>query len=46
MIWTVNIKKKQLKNLSKLPVKIQDAFTFLTRDLEADGPEQPSWKNY
>jgi mRNA-degrading endonuclease RelE of RelBE toxin-antitoxin system len=46
MKWKVRIKKKQLKNLNKLPLKVQDLFAFLLQDLEFDGPEQPSWKNY
>lgn len=46
MSWTVKIKKKQLKNLSKLPAKVQELFIALENDLVFDGPEQPSWKNY
>ena len=46
MIWSVKIKKRQLKKLDNLPLKIRDLFTFLERDLKLNGPEQPSWKNY
>ena len=46
MSWTVTIKRKQLRNLRKLPRKVQDLFVFLEADLKADGPEQPGWPNY
>lgn len=46
MAWKVSIKKKQLKNLERLPEKIRAAFAFLQQDLAADGPEQPNWQNY
>ena len=46
MTWKVAVKKKQLKNLNKLPVNVKDAFVFLRQDLEAGGPEQPTWRNY
>jgi mRNA-degrading endonuclease RelE of RelBE toxin-antitoxin system len=46
MTWEVRVKKKQLKNLNKLPVNVKDDFMFLQRALEVDGPEQPTWQNY
>lgn len=45
-MWTIAISKKRLKALDKLPNQVKDLFTLLVQDLEADGPEQPSWKNY
>ena len=46
MKWKVSVKKKQLKSLDRLPSKVKDLFAFLLQDLEYDGPEQPTWKNY
>ncbi len=45
-MWSVYIKKKALKDLEKLPEKVQDLFAELKADLEFQGPEQPSWPNY
>ncbi len=33
MTWEVRVKKKQLKNLNKLPVNVKDDFMFLQRAL-------------
>lgn len=46
MTWKVSVKKKQLKNLNKLPVTVKDDFAMLERDLKIFGPEQPGWQNY
>jgi mRNA-degrading endonuclease RelE of RelBE toxin-antitoxin system len=46
MSWTVTIKKKQIKNLAKLPVRVREAFLALESDLAANGPVQPEWSNY
>jgi len=46
MTWKVSVKKKQLKNLNKLPLDVKQIFLALESDLRADGPEQPTWKNY
>jgi len=46
MTWKITVKKKQLKNLDKLPSNVKDLFAFLVDDLENNGPEQPTWKNY
>lgn len=40
------LKRRQLKNLSKLPAEVKAAFNFLAQDLRNDGPSQPSWRNY
>lgn len=46
MTWIVDTKKKQEKNLWKLPAEVQALYHALVKDLEATGPEQKSWRNY
>lgn len=45
-MWKVKIKKKQLKNLEKLPVEAQKLFKVLLLDLREKGPVRHDWKNY
>ena len=45
-MFTVRIKKKVLKQLTKLPVDIAIAFKELAADLKETGPVQPSWPNF
>jgi mRNA-degrading endonuclease RelE of RelBE toxin-antitoxin system len=42
----VTIKKKVLKNIEKMPEKIQEKMFTLTKNLMEFGPEQPKWPNY
>ena len=46
MRYEVVIKKKVLKGLRKLPLWIQKKFAVLAKDLQEQGPEQPTWQNY
>ncbi len=46
MDYDVIIKKKVEKGLQKLPIWVQKKFTFLVKDLQEKGPEQPTWQNY
>jgi mRNA-degrading endonuclease RelE of RelBE toxin-antitoxin system len=45
-MWTVNITKKAAKQLSKLPINIQNVFDRLAKELEVEGPAQPNWSHY
>ena len=46
MAWIVVYKRKQERNLRKLPITVQVLFHALVKDLEATGPEQTSWRNF
>lgn len=46
MSWNVKIKRKLDRKLKTLPFQIQCLFLSLVKDLENNGPEQPTWKNY
>jgi mRNA-degrading endonuclease RelE of RelBE toxin-antitoxin system len=46
MSWTVNIKKKVIKGLKKLPKKVQEDLLALVADLEDTGPVRGDWPNY
>ncbi len=46
MKYTVNIKKKVIKNLKRLPGSIQEQFKALTGDLINKGPIQKDWHNF
>lgn len=46
MAWIVVYKRKQERNLRKLPVTVQVLFQALVKDLEATGPEQTNWQNF
>jgi mRNA-degrading endonuclease RelE of RelBE toxin-antitoxin system len=45
-MWTVEIKKKTVKNLDRLPNNIKQLFFLLLEDLKEAGPVQPTWMNY
>ena len=45
-MWTVAVKRKLLRKIATLPIRVQALFANLKSDLEANGPEQPSWSNY
>jgi mRNA-degrading endonuclease RelE of RelBE toxin-antitoxin system len=43
--YTVIVKKKVLRNVSKLPPAIQEKFAVLVLDLREHGPMPPGWAN-
>lgn len=45
-MWTVNKKKKLVKQIKKLPVGIQQKLFALIKDLNAEGPIQIQWPNF
>ena len=45
-MFKVKIKNKVYKNISKMPVKIQEKMFLLVNDLRDKGPAQPEWPNY
>jgi len=45
-MYKVTIKKKIIKNIEKLPQRIQDKMFLLTQDLREKGPVQADWPNY
>lgn len=46
MSWDVNIKKKVVKGLKKLPKNVQEALESLVVDLQDEGPIRSDWPNY
>lgn len=46
MSWTVNLKKKVIKGLKKLPKNVQEDLLALVADLEDSGPVCGDWPNY
>ncbi len=46
MKYSVVVKKKVLKNISKLPENIQKRIAFLIDDLRDNGPIAHNWPNY
>ncbi len=46
MYYEVLIKKKVLKRLPQLPLWVQKKFAMLAKDIQEQGPEQPTWQNY
>ena len=46
MDYELIIKRKVEKKLQKFPEWVQKKFTFLIKDLQEIGPEQPTWQNY
>jgi len=46
MCYELIIKRKVEKKLQKLPEWVQKKFTFIVKDLQETGPEQPTWQNY
>jgi mRNA-degrading endonuclease RelE of RelBE toxin-antitoxin system len=45
-MWQVTLTRKAAKQLSKLPLEVQNAFDRLAKELEVEGPMQPNWKNF
>ena len=46
MNYSVIIKRKILRDLTKLPILVQKKMALLAEDLREKGPEQPKWPNY
>ena len=46
MSYEVRIKKKALKNLTRLPVEVRQVFFLLVADLKESGPIRRDWKNF
>ena len=46
MKFIVNIKKKEVKGLDKLPKQVKQLFYLLIEDLKASGPIQKEWPNF
>ncbi len=45
-MFTVNLKKRALKGIEKMPLKIQQKMGYLLDDLAREGPIQHKWPNY
>jgi mRNA-degrading endonuclease RelE of RelBE toxin-antitoxin system len=45
-MFNVLIKKKVLKDISKIPVHIQEKLAVLVDNLQEKGPVQTEWPNY
>lgn len=45
-MFKVKIKKKILKNVTKIPINVQQRFWELIQDLRVDGPHQINWPNF
>lgn len=45
-MYEIKIKKRVLKNLEKMPLRIQQKMRYLLLDLEREGPTLPEWPNY
>lgn len=43
MEWKVEVPKSVKKQVDKLPPAIKEAYDLLVVDLQANGPEVPSW---
>ena len=46
MQWSVNLSKKAVKALKKLPENVKISFIALIREIEANGPVRGNWPNY
>ena len=45
-MYQVILKRKILKNISKMPLSIQEKMAALIDDLKEKGAEHPNWPNY
>ena len=45
-MYKVRIKRKVIKNITKLPLWVQKKMFVLVMDLKDKGPEQKNWQNY
>ena len=46
MEYDIQVKKKLIKAIEKLPLIVQKKFGRLILDLRDKGPEQPNWPNF
>ena len=46
MQWSVNLSKRVVKALKKLPENVNASFIALIRDIESRGPVRGNWPNY
>jgi mRNA-degrading endonuclease RelE of RelBE toxin-antitoxin system len=46
MQYSVQVRKKVARGLTRLPVGVQKLFFLLVADLQADGPLRPNWHNF
>jgi len=46
MTWVVEIVRRTLKQLDRLPITAREGLTDLIRDMELHGPARGNWPNY
>jgi mRNA-degrading endonuclease RelE of RelBE toxin-antitoxin system len=46
MQWNVNLSKKAVKQLKKLPENVKTSLIALIRDIQESGPVRGNWPNY
>jgi mRNA-degrading endonuclease RelE of RelBE toxin-antitoxin system len=46
MLWTINLHRKVVRVLPKLPRSVQDSLAALLREIELRGPVRGNWPNY
>ncbi len=46
MTWTVNIRKKILRSIFRLPAKVQKTLSLLIEEIELKGPVRGNWPNH
>lgn len=46
MKWQVNLSKKAVKQVNKLPEAVKASLIILIRDIEEQGPVRGNWPNY
>ena len=45
-MYAVKIKRKIERKLERMPIRVQETFLKLVKNLEENGPVQPAWPNY
>jgi mRNA-degrading endonuclease RelE of RelBE toxin-antitoxin system len=45
-MYTVELNKKALKGIEKMPLKVQELMALLIQDLRDMGPKRAEWPNY
>lgn len=46
MNWTVELSRKVVKALPRLPVMVRKSLVLLFREIEMEGPVRGNWSNY
>ena len=46
MEWTVEIARRTLKQVDRLPTTVRESLADLIRDMEMHGPVRGNWPNY